>query len=133
MVSGRLIVIILAALVAGCATHVATSGRVVLQDRNTQVVVSINERDRALIEAYYGNKKKRLPPGLAKRQGGLPPGLAKRGTLPPGLREESLPVELERKLTPLPSGYIRVRVGHDIVLVDRRTRVVFDVVYDIAI
>ncbi len=119
--------------VSGCATHAMTSGRVVLQDRDTQVVVSINERDRALIADYYAKKRKGLPPGLAKRQGGLPPGLAKRDTLPPGLRGDALPVELERQLTPLPSGYVRVRVGQDIVLLDKRTRVVFDVVYGVAL
>jgi len=133
MAFGRLVLIVLVASIAGCATHAATSGRVVLQDRNTQVVVSINERDRALIDAYYGRKKKGLPPGLAKRAGGLPPGLAKRDRLPPGLREEPLPAELDRQLTALPSGYIRVRVGRDIVLLDRRTRVIFDVVYGVGI
>jgi hypothetical protein len=126
----------LTALVAGCAALTATSGRVVIQDQNTQVAVSFSSRDRALIDEYYGKKekkkKKNLPPGLAKRKGGLPPGLAKRDTLPPGLRRDPLPDELEVQRTTLPSGYIRARVGQDIVLLDGRTRVVIDVIYEVA-
>lgn len=133
MLSRHLTALALAAFVAGCATHAMTSGRVVVQDRDTQVVVSINEHDRALIEKYYARKKKGLPPGLAKRQGGLPPGLAKRNQLPPGLRGDPLPAELDRQLTALPRGYVRVRIGHDIVLLDNRTRVVLDVVYGVAL
>lgn len=122
----------------GCATHAATSGRVVIQDQNTTVDVSINAHDRAVIRDYYQSqkvkpKKKGLPPGLAKRGDNLPPGLAKRGRLPPGLQTEPLPVALETQLTRLPGSYIRVRVGQDIVLMDRNTRVVFDVVHDIAL
>lgn len=123
----------LAVFVSGCATHAMTSGRVVVRDGNSEIAVSINERDRALITEYYGSKNKRLPPGLAKRKGGLPPGLAKRDKLPPGLESEPLPVELERRLTRLPDGYVRVRIGHDIVLLDGRTRVIVDVVYGVAL
>jgi hypothetical protein len=125
--------LLLAGFLTGCATQAATSGRIVIQDRSTQVAVTINERDRALIQDYYGNKRKTTPPGLAKRQGNLPPGLAKRDTLPPGLQRESLPPELERQLTALPNGYVRVRVGQDVVLLDNRTRVVLDVIYGVAI
>lgn len=133
---------ILSALVlfccAGCATHAATSGRVVIQDQDTTVDVSINAHDRAVIRDYYQSqkvkhKKKGLPPGLAKRGGNLPPGLAKRDRLPPGLQTEPLPAALDTQLTRLPGSYIRVRVGQDIVLMNRNTRVVFDVVHDIAI
>lgn len=133
MNSRRLAALALAAFVTGCATHAMTSGRVVLQDRGTQVVVSINERDRGLIEKYYARNAKRLPPGLAKRQGALPPGLAKRDRLPPGLRGDPLPPDLERQLTALPRGYVRLRIGRDIVLLDGRTRVVLDVVYGVAL
>jgi len=128
----------LAALVlGGCATHAATSGRVVIQDQNATVDVAINYHDRAVIRDYYthakSKKKKGLPPGLAKRGGDLPPGLARRDKLPPGLQSEPLPYDLEAKLSPLPESYVRVRVGQDVVLMDKRTRVIFDVVYGVAI
>jgi hypothetical protein len=123
----------IALLATGCATQAATSGRFVIQDPNARVAVSINERDRGLIDDYYGKRRRNLPPGLAKRHGNLPPGLAKRDTLPPGLDSEALPVDLERQLSPLPAGYVRMRVGADVVLLDGRTRVVIDVVYGVAI
>ena len=128
----RLVTLLLAALLTGCVAVGATSGRVVIQDDSTRVAVSFSSRDRAIIEEYYGEHKKRLPPGLAKRHGGLPPGLAKRDKLPPGLQRDPLPHELEARLSTLPSGYVRVRIGQDIVLLDGRTHVVFDVIYGIA-
>ena len=120
----------------GCATHAMTSGRVVIQDENATVDVAINHHDRTVIRDYYtkvGGKQKGLPPGLAKRNGGLPPGLAKRDKLPPGLQSAPLPYDLEGRLTRLPESYVRVRIGRDIVLMDKRTRVVFDVMYGAAI
>lgn len=117
-------------MVAGCATQAATSGRVVIRDDTGVVDIRIDDRDRAHIHDYYRGGKG-LPPGLAKRGGNLPPGLAKRDRLPPGLGGEPLPYELERRLSRLPSSYVRVRVGQDIVLMDRNTRVVLDVVYGI--
>lgn len=133
MLSRYLFAAALAVLASGCATHAAMSGRVVLQDGNSEVAVDINGRDRALIQDYYDERKKRLPPGLAKRRGGLPPGLARHAALPPGLRGDPLPADLERKLTRLPNGYLRVRIGPDIVLLEGRTRVVLDVVYGVAL
>jgi len=72
-----------------------------------------------------------VPPGLAKRGGNLPPGLAKRDRLPPGLQGRGLPHALESSLSHLPGGYVRRKVGKDIVLMDSRTRTVFDIIFDI--
>ncbi len=125
--------IVLAAGVGGCAAHVGTSGRVVISDERAVVDIRFSDHDRRLIEEYYqkGKKYKSLPPGLAKRNG-LPPGLAKRDRLPPGLDYRPLPAELEARLSRLPAGYLRVRVGRDIVLMDGETRVIFDVIYSAA-
>ena len=122
-------------MLSGCASYTATSGQVVIKDDDKMIDVRIGDNDRALIENHYKKSKKHkkgLPPGLAKRGGNLPPGLAKRDRLPPGLQGDPLPYDLEKQLTRLPSSYVRVRIGEDIVLMDRKTRVVFDVVYDIA-
>jgi hypothetical protein len=126
-----LLVLILAVVIAGCVAGAATSGRVVLKDDNVAVDVRFSDHDRELVRDYYKPKKgkKGLPPGLAKRGGNLPPGLAKRDKLPPGLAGEALPRELDGKLSPLPANYVRVRIGQDIVLMDGKTRVVFDILY----
>ena len=125
----------LAVLMLGsCASYTATSGQVVIRDDDTSIDVRIGDHDRMLIRDYYksAKHKKGLPPGLAKRGGNLPPGLAKRDRLPPGLQGDPLPYDLERSLTKLPSSYVRIRVGQDIVLMNGNTRVMVDVVYGIA-
>jgi hypothetical protein len=121
-------------MLGGCASYTATSGQVVIRDDDTSIDVRIGDHDRVLIRDYYKTAKhnKGLPPGLAKRGGNLPPGLAKRDKLPPGLQGEPLPYDLEKQLTRLPSSYVRIRVGEDIVLMDGNTRVMVDVVYGVA-
>ena len=86
-----------------------------------------------------GHKDKGLPPGLAK-QNKLPPGIAKqleRGAiLPADLEREMrpLPRELEIRLRPLPSpNQVRVTVGTDILIMDKETRKIFDVMRDVAL
>jgi len=97
--------------------------------------------ERRIIEEYYhkDNKRKRkgLPPGLAKRGGNLPPGLQKQldknGRLPPGLQKrlEPLPVDLERRLPRLPESWDRVILDRDIVLIDRRTQRILDIIENV--
>jgi len=68
-----------------------------------------------------------LPPGLAKRDQ-LPPGLAKRGNrLPPGLMKGDLPPDLENMLGEAPKNTERVIVDDDVVLVQKGTEVILDV------
>lgn len=115
------------------------SGRVAIQDRNTRIEVAFNDQDRKYIREYYQREykkrhKKGMPPGLAKRDR-LPPGLQKQvqrnGKLPPGLEGRALPRELERRLSRLPANYVRIQVGTDIVLMDRRSRIAVDVIKDL--
>ncbi len=121
-------------LSSGCASYVATSGRVVFTDEKATIDVTFSNRDRQVIYDYYRGRKgqKKAPPGLAKRGGDLPPGLAKRDTLPPGLQGRVLPAVLEAQLTLLPQSYVRVTIGADVVLLNRDTRVVLDVIYGVA-
>lgn len=68
-----------------------------------------------------------LPPGLAKRDQ-LPPGLAKRGNrLPSGLMKSDLPTDLEKELPELPKEVERVVVDDDVLLVQRGTDLILDV------
>jgi hypothetical protein len=97
--------------------------------------------ERRAIEDYYrqahSGKGKGLPPGLAKRGGNLPPGLQKHlqrnGELPPGLQKrlEPLPVDLDRRLPRLPEYWERVVLERDVILIDRRTNRILDIIENI--
>jgi hypothetical protein len=98
--------------------------------------------ERRIIEEYYyrgksqKGKSKGLPPGLAKR-GSLPPGLQKQldknGQLPPGLQKRlsPLPVDLNRRLPRLPDYWDRVILDRHVVLMDRRTNRILDIIEDV--
>jgi hypothetical protein len=97
--------------------------------------------ERRQIEEYYRQsqkgKGKGLPPGLAKRGGNLPPGLQKHleknGQLPPGLQKrlEPLPVDLDRRLPRLPEYWERVVLERDVILLDRRSNRILDIIENI--
>jgi len=101
----------------------------------TDYVPVFGKRQESIIRIWFSNKKnlKGLPPGLAKRRR-LPPGLERQlylnGSLPPGLakRTYSLPLDLERSLPKLPKGVVRVVIGVDVVLLDRNSNTVLDIV-----
>ena len=96
-------------------------------------------RERRMILDYFHDHPSSLPPGLAKRNGNLPPGLEKHlerdGTLPPGLQKRftPLPYSLERELPPLPRDCDCTRgiVGFDVLILNRRTGRILDVISDI--
>lgn len=86
-------------------------------------------------EAVADKKKKgNLPPGLAKRDT-LPPGLAKQlernGRLPPGLEKRELPAGLKARLPRRSDDLERVIVDNDIVLIEKGTRLILDVLKDV--
>jgi len=111
------------------------SERYSVSQGGVRIIFSVHDRD--VIRDYYRDRNSNLPPGLAKRGGNLPPGLQKHlerdGTLPPGLqkRVEAFPPELERRLPRLPETYARVTLGVDILILDRRTQRIMDIVHDI--
>lgn len=109
--------------------------RVYSSGANVRIVFS--SRDRDIIHSYFHDSYSNLPPGLAKRGGNLPPGLQKHlerdGTLPPGLqkRVSPFPVDLERRLPRLPDIYVRATIGSDVVILNRRTQRIMDIIHDI--
>lgn len=128
--SGYLLPIALCCLVGASPAYSGQSGKVEVAGKNYRISLAFSDRDQYLIQRYYqGGKSKKAPPGLAKKNK-LPPGLQKQlrrnGTLPPGLQGRYLPRELERELAPLPPGYVRLRIGTDFVLMDVKTRLIFD-------
>jgi Ni/Co efflux regulator RcnB len=84
-------------------------------------------------KAKKGKQGKGLPPGLAGKES-LPPGLAKQleknGTLPPGLAKRGLPADLASKLPPPPADSERVIVDNDVVLIEKATGKIFDIIKD---
>ncbi len=115
-----------------------------------EVRIIFTPEERKVIKDYYsreiiaqarekgGKGKKGLPPGLAKREK-LPPGLQKQlqrnGTLPPGLekRMEPLPPEVEVRLRPLPPDHVRVVIGTDVIILDKTTQKILDIIRDVAV
>jgi len=95
-----------------------------------------SDRDRDDMHHWYRDHDhdRDLPPGLAKRDQ-LPPGLEKqlrlRGTLPPGLRKKMYPCpeEVERRLPPPPAGCEHTLIGGHIVLVNKSTYMVLDIIH----
>lgn len=95
------------------------------------------EERRIISEYFTKHKAKGLPPGLAKRGGNLPPGLQKHlqrnGALPPGLQKrlEPLPKDLDRQLPGIPELWTRVILGRDVLLIDRRTNRILDIIENV--
>lgn len=91
-------------------------------------VVLFTDSDRSIIGDYLRVNRSNLPPGLAKRDR-LPPGLERQlqrnGRLPPGLQKRvaPFPVDLSRRLPPLPGGYSRVFLGHRAMILDQGMRI----------
>ena len=95
-----------------------------------------SDHDRDSMRGWYHDHDRddRLPPGLAKRDQ-LPPGLERqlrvRGTLPPGLRKKMRPCpeEFEHRLPPPPPGCEHVVIGGHVVLMNRSTYMVMDIIH----
>lgn len=115
---------------SGCETH-PYYGDVRMHDRDYDVRVVFSDRDRTIIRDYYRGYYRSLPPGLAK-QGKIPPGHAFRmqrhQAIPPGVTWDHLPADVERRLSRLPDGYVRVVIGADVAILHTRTRAVLDVI-----
>ena len=89
-------------------------------------------------DAVTGGKGKKAKKGKKNkgkgrgRGGGLPPGLQKQleknGTLPPGLAKKSLPPGLQKKLGDAPPGTKRAVAGNDVVLLEKATGKILDVI-----
>ncbi len=90
------------------------------------------QHERVVVSRWFRTNRSGLPPGLAKRDR-LPPGLEKqlreRGTLPPGLQKkvQPLPFALEGQLHRLPTGYRRVVIGGNVILMNEKTSVIYDI------
>lgn len=120
-------------LLVGCVSE-PRYGEVVVHDQHVSMRVVFTDHDRRLIREYYEPRYKKLPPGQAKK-GWIPPGHAWRVRANQPVHEEAywryVPYELDRRLSRLPSEYVRVVIGTDVAIMNTRTRVVVDVLEDV--
>jgi len=76
------------------------------------------------------------PPGLTQRDS-LPPGLQRQlqrnGRLPPGLEKKQFPAHLRAHLPSPLQGTERLIIGNDVVLIDRATNVIPDIMRDVIV
>lgn len=117
-----------ASMIKPLETDTVDVGNVILDTVLTEV-------ERRLIRDYFtGTPVASLPPGLAKRDR-LPPGLAKQvernGTLPPGLHARALPDPLRNRLPRRAEEIDRVVVGNDVLLIERGTRLILDILENV--
>jgi hypothetical protein len=95
-----------------------------------------SQEEITLVRSYFHDNRNGLPPGLAKREK-LPPGLERQlrqnGTLPPGLQKKvhPLPLELERQMRRLPTGYRRVVIAGNVIMMNEKTAVIYDIVRNV--
>ena len=103
-----------ATLLAGCASRApATAERAEPTPGPT-----FSETERKIIEAFYGKPSGPLAASSAK------PG----NVLDSGLRPAKLPSDLLARLPDLPAPYTRYILGADVVLVNRDTHAILDVI-----
>lgn len=86
------------------------------------VHITFGRQDVEILRAHYAPQYRSLPPGLRKK-------LARTGTLPPGWQKklQPFPVSLDRRLGPLPDGYVRGVFDGHAVIVNPRSGVLIDV------
>lgn len=108
---------------SACAMHVVSSGRVATPTAQTgHAAASFSERDRQLLRQYY----RQHPPAVSSV-----PRAVRQERVSADIAARSLPSALEVQLSPLPTGYGRVLVGRDAVIIERATRTVVDIAYSV--
>lgn len=112
-------------LLQGCAAYVATSGRVAVREDRAGIASGFSSRDRISIEEHFHHQR------VAPSREALPSGFAPRSRLPAGIQGRPLPRALEAKLTVLPFAYLRLQVGRDVLLLERESRIVLDLLRDV--
>ena len=100
--------------------------------------------EKKIIEDFFGERASKAVSGKKNKKsknkgksGELPPGLQKHiekhGTLPPGLAKKPLPPGLAKRLGATRSGFRRLIVGDDVLLVEAATGIVYDIIKHIVV
>ncbi len=112
-------------LLNGCASTQSVGVRTHSPGVSTSVYFS--DTDRSRIKGYYlynRPQNRQGPPGHRKRYSHH---YQRHQVLPHGVPYSRLPPHLESRLPRLPSDYIRIIVGGDVMIMNVRTRVIYDV------
>ncbi len=106
----------------GKPAKAAKNDKTAANDTSISATVHFSTGDAGVLRTYYVPRYKSLPPGLQKK-------VARGGQLPPGWQKklQPFPIELERKLAPLPANYGRGVLDGNAVIYDQRSHVVIDV------
>ena len=127
----RSIILVLALfmlILQGCTVYPTHSRTAIgVHDQNIRLNLMFTDYDRRYIQQYYGHHKlhhRKVPPGYYQRY-------KRHNALPSHYRPIPISRELDRRLTPLPSGYIRVMIGDDMAIMDTRTRILYDIMWQI--
>ena len=116
-----------ALLAGGCATTVATSGNVAIGGSHGSIGVNFTANDRRTIKNYYNEKRKHSGKSPESSE------LVKADQLSSSMQLVKLPPDLETKLTRIDKAYVRIIVGSDVVLIDKKSRVVIDIYRDVVV
>jgi len=138
----------IAIICSSMAVAILSAPTIALAETPSTADIIIGEIEKRILQDYFdrqvhdwqatpgtgtnkGKKNKGLPPGLAKREH-LPPGLEKQlvrnGHLPPGLEYRDLPDDLQRRLPALPANYRYVMADNRVMLIQRATNLIMDVI-----
>lgn len=102
-----------AVLLAGCASKGSAT------KSTDSSGMKFSETERKTIEAFYGGKPRGVIPAQQAKPGDL---------LDSGQRPAKLPSDLVARLPDLPAPYTRYKLGADVILVNRDTHVILDVI-----
>jgi len=118
----------------GCTIYPSHSRTAVaVHDHNAHLRLSFSDYERRYIQQYYGHQKpvRYQPPKRHK----VPPEYTQRyhryKALPNQYRPQPISRDLNRRLTPLPKGYSRVMIGKDMAIMNQRTRVLSDIMWQV--
>jgi hypothetical protein len=99
-------------------------------------VAAANATERAIL--FTGEDRQTVDQFFRRHGGGADrPGKARRDPLlvrervPRGVRTRPLPFALDSRLPPLPRGYARVIVARDVLLLERRSQTILDIMREV--
>ena len=143
---GYVRVLVVSTLVAGFGGLIPSAGAQARTARTHKGPIKIThpgprfgERERHTINTYFQSPYSPLPPVMKRGGGDVPPGLRNQiaisSVLPPELQPRLLPFPppLERRLTKLPKPWERAVIGADVIIVNRKTQQVSDMMRGVLI